>query len=350
MADQPRSNPPPPSSSLVPPEINLETRGTVTAGATLDYGSLAANFRHSGWRRNRDLVHASLRRTMQSTSRITAFQTCGDTAFIYRTKEPPHEYRLGGSGCKDRFCVPCARDRSFVLKTNVLKALVGKETRFITLTLAQTGEPLADMLQHLYKSFSKLRNRKAWRRHVFGGCAFLELHYERHTGEWNVHLHCVCSGRYWAQRDLSKEWRTVTKTSFITDIRFVEDDQRVARYVTKYVSKPFKENFINDADCLDEAVRATKGRRFCVTFGDWRGIKLSETPNDRDWEALGEFHDVVTRAVNGEADCLEAVRQVCGDDADNIMARERSARPPPPTDPPPPDQLTFSWPAVQFLT
>ena len=334
------------SSSLEPPETKPETAAITSWGDSPADVELAERFRHSGWKRNRTLIYASLRRTMQTVSRITNFSSCGFCAFVYRTVQPPHRFRLGGSSCRDRFCIPCAIDRSRCLATNVLKALQDKPTRFLTLTLKQNTSSLADQLSRLYDCFQRLRSRSWWKHHVVGGCAFLEMKWSQRNDSWNVHLHCIVHGQYMPQREISSLWYKITGDSMIADVRFVHDPNRIGRYVTKYVSKPFNDTFVNRKPLLDEVITATRGRRLCLTFGTWRGIRLTESPNEGDWIALGTFHDVVSRALQGDRECIEAVYEICGEQAETILAAVQEARPPPDRKGDAKPQMTFAWTAM----
>lgn len=328
------------------PETKPQTAHNALAGVLIDDGQLAMTFRHSGWRRKRSMIYASLKRTRQSRSRIENFGQCGATAYVYRAADNPDLFRLGGSSCRDRFCIPCSIDRSRCLATNVLNTLGKRPARFITLTLKQTDAHLRDVLDKLYDSFRRLRARGFWKQRVKGGCAFIEILYSAKNDAWNVHLHAIVHGRYIPKRDLSHEWHEVTKDSYIVKVKYVEDNTTVGRYVTKYVSKPFNDTFLNRTPYLDTVVNTMVGRRLCITFGDWRGIKLTESPNEHDWISLGTFHDVVTRAVLGDQECLDAIKLICGENADTILQAVQNARPPPP----PPrfihTQLTFVWPMI----
>lgn len=332
--------------SLDRPELSVDPTSNAPPGDYPDDANLAETFRHSGWRRNRRLIHESLKRTYQSRSRIDNFADCGVHAYVYKTVDQPISYRLGGSSCRDRFCVPCSIDRSRCLATNVLNELKDKPTRFVTLTLKQTNQRVGDVLDRLTACFRRLRSRKWWNRHVLGGCGFIEIKWSNKTQDWNVHLHLIVHGEYMPQAELSRQWYAITGDSHIVDIRFVKDNHRVGRYVTKYVSKPFNDTFANRPELLDCVVRATQGKRLCLTFGDWRGLKLTESPNEHDWISLGTFHDVVSRAVDGDRECLEAVREICKSNADAIMAAVKKARPPPTDKPPTDTQLFFQWPAI----
>ena len=311
-----------------------------------DNAELASRFRHNGWRRRRQQIFESLKRTRQSRSRVANFADCGATAYVYRATDDPTVFRLGGSSCRDRFCIPCAIDRSRCLATNVLNALGKRPARFVTLTLRQTDKHLNDVLDKLYDSFRRLRARSFWKQRVVGGCAFIEVLYSADNDAWNVHLHIVIHGRFLPKHELSREWHKVTGDSFIVKVKLVENDQAVGRYVVKYVSKPFNDTFMNRKPYLDTVIATMVGRRLCVTFGDWRGIQLTESPNEREWISLGTFHDVVSRAVDNDRECLRAIQTICGDRTHEVLDEVHRARPPPTETPIRCDQLTFGWPAT----
>lgn len=334
------------STSVHPPELKSELPADVDGGAALKPTELAQTFRHSGWARHRQLIFDALHRTRQSHTRRDAFRTCGAHAFIYRSLEPPYRYRLAGSSCHDKFCVPCARDRSRCMATNVLNHVAGQTARFITLTLKHSAAPLAQQLARLQRCFASLRGTKTWKQHVTGGAAFIEAKWIPHTESWHPHFHVICQGTYFPQDALKAAWWRITGDSHITDVRFVQDDKKIAGYVTKYASKPANASFIGRPDQLDEVIAAFRGRRLCHTFGTWRGLRLTETPGREDWVSLGSLHDVARQAIDGDAESAAAIAGICGDRADDVLAIARTARPPPTTEPPTDRQLFFVWPAI----
>lgn len=330
------------------PETKPENPLYAYPGVVGEQEQLASRFRHNGWQHNRELIYESLHRTAQSKSRIEAFADCGATAYVYRAADDPTKFRLGGSSCRDRFCVPCAIDRSRCLATNVLRTLGKRPARFVTLTLRQTDAHLRDILDRLYDSFRKLRARAFWKQRVKGGAAFVEIKYSATNDAWNVHLHIIVHGRFIPKRDLSREWHKITADSFIVDVRLIESEEKIARYVVKYCATTSNNTFLNRKDYLDTVMIVMVGRRLCLTFGDWRGIKLTESPNETDWISLGSFHEVVSKAAHGDRESLAAIHAICRDKAIELIDAVAKARPPPPTKPPPPAQLTFAWPAINF--
>jgi hypothetical protein len=333
-------------SSVHPPELKSDSHEISAGGEPPDPADLAETFRHSGWRRRRRQIYEALYRTEQPRTRTSAFATCGSNAFVFQSVDPPYRYRLAGSSCHDKFCTPCARDRSRCIATNVINHLGGVPTRFITLTLKHSSDPLRQQVARLQRCFARLRGTKAWRNHVVGGAAFVEVKWIESSQQWHPHFHVICQGRYFPQPALKAAWFRITGDSHITHIRFVEDERKVSQYVVKYASKPTNDTFAGRPDRLDEVILAFRGRRLCHTFGTWRGLKLTESPSAKDWISIGSLHSVATDALNGDGLAADAIQQICGDDAARILEIVADARPPPVEVPPVDRQLTFAWPSI----
>ncbi len=314
---------------LEPPETKPKPLEALPGGGIPGETTVAETFRHSGWAHNRALVYSALKRTMQTVSRIVNFASCGTYAYVFQSLKAPYDYRLGGSSCKDRFCVPCAKDRSRVIATNVLDALQNKPVRFLTLTLKTNDGPLSTQIDRLYSCFTALRNRRFWRKRVYGGCAFTEVKWSTASKGWNVHIHCLLHGLYLPKSDIWRAWHKITGDSMIVDIKLVKDEKAIGRYITKYVSKPIDNSFLNRTELFDELLTSMLGRRLCITFGDWRGIKLTASPEPGNWINIGSFHDVLQSAYDGDVEALAAIRQICGAMTDELLRAAQLARPPP---------------------
>jgi hypothetical protein len=307
----------------------------------LETDSPSITFRHTGWANTRQRVYDALSSTGQSSNRITAFSECGKHAYVYQSVEEPDMYTLGGSTCHDRFCLPCARERSRVIATNVKDKLESERARFLTLTLKSSTESLAELLAKLSTDFASLRRTKLWRNKVTGGVAFIEVKWLERTERWHVHLHCLIQGRYVPHHELSQTWLRITRTSHIIDITIASDNAHVTHYITKYASKPLDQTVVHEPDRLAEAVLAMKGKRLCMTFGSWRGYKLTEPPESGTWVQLGTLDEMITRAGAGEPTAIEALE---------ALRIEYVLSPRPPPSPPVPaassltsDQQTFSF-------
>ena len=312
-----QASPRPLFTHVPPPETNVQSHLTPLQTGVWDHAQLpghplqsqdpATNFRHSGWKRDRERVYDALRRTAQPCARIHDFAQCGKHAYVFQSVEDPDLYTLGGSTCHDRFCLPCARERSRVIATNVKDKLESERARFLTLTLRSTTESLTDLLAKLSQDFAALRRSKLWRNKVTGGVAFIEVKWIASTTRWHVHLHSLVQGRYIPDGELAKTWLRITGTSHVVDIRVASDNAHVTHYITKYASKPLDHTVVLEPDRLDEAVLAMKGKRLCMTFGSWRGYKLTDPPESGTWIQLGTLSEILTRAEAGEERAIEAL-------------------------------------------
>lgn len=259
-------------------------------------------FRHSGWAKDRRRVYDALRACGTAGNRLRSFAGCGRHAFIYECVERPGEFSIGGSACHDRFCMPCSRERSRVIATNVLEQIGDRQARFITLTLKSTSEPLTVLLARLTDSFTRLRRTKLWRNKVVGGVAFIEVTWACRSASWHPHFHCLVQGRYLPRKELSQAWHKITGDSYITDIRFARDNSHVTHYITKYATKTLDHSVTIDPANLREAVVALKGKRLCLTFGTWRGLCLTKRIEDGTWIQLGSLAEFIRRASSGDSE------------------------------------------------
>lgn len=289
----------------------------------------AERFRHSGWQRTRNLVRGALFRTNQSTSRILNWDNCGDQAYVLENANRPGEYKIAGSNCHDRFCVPCSRLRSQCICNSLNDAIGSCVVRFITLTLKHRVEPLSQTLDRLYESFSKLRRHKLWKKLVDGGAAFVEVKWSERSQEWHPHLHILVVGRFLPHDRLRAAWYAVTGDSLIVDIRLARNKGDVTHYVTKYVTKVLSSSFVNRPALLDESMTAMRGRKLCLTFGSWRGILLTKDDDGCEWVNVGSLNDWFTRAISGDQEAAILCHDLAPDLLRDEVAREAARAPPP---------------------
>lgn len=323
------------------PERELRNDLYVAGQSIQNAEGLSTCFRHSGWRHDRALVCQAMMRTERPSARISNFKDCGSQAYVLRNIENPKVYRVAGSACHDRFCLPCGNDRAHAIAMNVIDQIDGKTIRFLTLTLRATAEPLEFLLDKLYASFQALRRRAFWKKRVTGGVAFLEVKWTVKTQHWHPHFHILIEGQFMPFQKLRALWHEITEDSFIIDIKLVRDARHAAEYVTKYASKPFNSTFVNRSDRLDEAMIALHGRKLAVTFGSWRGVILAAVVSEGTWESVASLDTIITRAAHGEAEALAIMRSLTDADLSHIYAR---APPMPPVILPPPSPDTqLDW-------
>jgi hypothetical protein len=284
---------------------------------------VAESFRHSGWHRDRVRVYKAMQDAAVPAARLNRFANCGDTYHVLRSTEDPSKHRLAAHACHDRFCKVCGGERSRLIARNTRDYLKGAPSRFITLTLRNDGRPLADLLKHLYASFTALRKTKLWKTTQTGGVAFLEVKRSPKTGLWHPHLHVLSQGKYIDQPKLSTAWKAVTGDSHIVDIRLVRDEASAVTYVTKYASKPMDGTVTDEPAHLIEALHALKGVHTVLTFGKWRGMPLHAKPEEGKWERVCTLSELAVKAVNGDAEALALLKQLTGDHAPHWLTAAR---------------------------
>lgn len=176
--------------------------------------------------------------------------------------------------CGLRFCSVCSRSAaarahariSFIC--NNMKKAKNERWKLITLTLISQSE-LAPQIDHLIKSFRRLRARKMWTEAIQGGIYVLEI--TRSIRGWHAHLHVLCIGKFIPQHHLSRVWQSISG-SRIVDIRQVKPGAAIS-YVTHYLTK-FD---LSSADLID-AEAAVRNRRLWSPFGSAHDLNLQYKP------------------------------------------------------------------------
>ena len=279
----------------------------------LDEASWAIKFRHSGWMPIRRKIFDALRRTGQTESRISSFSACGVEAWLQVNNADPKKFRVKAGFCHDRLCTPCANTRAWRLRTASDANDREQGPHLHHAHVVRQGEGLSGLLDRLYKHFRALRQHPTWSETVKGGAAFLEIKWSDKAQRWHPHLHILCEAKYLPQQDLCDAWRSITKDSYIVDIRRVKDAEVSASYVTKYASKPLNMSFVHSAKLLDEAVVALKGRRLCLCFGTWFGTPLDfdddvELCDDLDdaagWTNVLPLETLMERAADADPEAI----------------------------------------------
>lgn len=190
------------------------------------------------------------------------------------------------------------------MSRNLLAFLDHRPVRFLTLTLKSSHDPLSQQIDRLYLCFNKLRRTRIWRTKTNGGVAFLEITWNETRQSWHPHLHLITEGHFIPQNLLSKTWLATTGDSFIVDIRAVRDHAEIVRYVLKYVAKPLPAPILRHTNRCCEAIVALNGRRAALTFGSWRGLKLTEKTDSTVWLPLAPLTYYRTAATAGDPDAI----------------------------------------------
>jgi hypothetical protein len=187
--------------------------------------------------------------------------------------------------CENRFlCRTCRGiwiEETAPLLLRVIGAMRGP-LRFVTLTL-RNDRDLDQAVHRIRKAFTRLRHRRFWSSRVSSAAYAIETTYNRDTGEWHVHLHLVCEGRFIPQAELSAEWLAVTGDSYIVDVRAVTSPREGVKELVKYTLK--------DAGVpprqLQEAAAVLHGRRLVGVvgrlYGVWNEQKQAAQGHNEPW-------------------------------------------------------------------
>ncbi len=256
-------------------------------------------------------VRSALQSVFPDSKRLARFDACGDAAWVFQSVKDPSRLKVCSDTCRDRWCRACQRDRSRIIATNLRARLEGIPVRLVTLTLKHRYAPLRHQVDRLLDCFRTLRQKPLWADSIDGGVAFIEVTYNPETNRWHPHLHILCVGRWIAQSTLSSTWDQITGGSFVVDIRAVRDLDQVASYVVKYATKPMNAALYRHPGKLLEAIRALQSRHLCLTFGSFRGWRLTHQDTDLDWVNLGSLESFQVRALYGDLEAcavLHALR------------------------------------------
>jgi hypothetical protein len=157
---------------------------------------------------------------------------------------------------------------------------------FITLTVRNNFDSLADNHKRFREAFRRLRRQSRWSHKIRGGIASFEVAGTECSG-WHYHAHILAFRRaYYDQADLTDDWQQATfGEGYIVDIREVNDVNEATQEVLKYVFKPADLNEWSPA--MVREFMQMKGARFSSVFGNLYGVKVQEE-TDTDAEADAE--------------------------------------------------------------
>lgn len=258
------------------------------------------SFRHSGWAGRRAAVLSALTSARVGRAALCRFRECGSGCRVEHSPETG-DWRLSAYYCHSRWCVPCARARSRSIAA-VLSGLMGdRVSRNITLTLKHSHAPLSEQIDHLVRSFAKLRRHKFWLSAVRAGAYFVELKRSACGQFWHPHIHIVIQGYRVDVAELREAWRTATGGSYVVWIERAREKNATVSYAAKYAAKGVDNSCFAHPDWLVECVRALHGRRLCGTFGEWRGVELEGGDSGpSDWRHVTSLTRLVRAARDGE--------------------------------------------------
>lgn len=208
------------------------------------------------------------------------------------------DVKIMTDSCRERWCPMCAAQKASFTRTSVQGWIESLDSpRFLTLTLKHCEEPLLPQIEFLQDAFRRLRMRIWWKRRVFGGVWFLQVHRSEEDGCWHPHLHILLDGKYMEEGKLSDLWDVITWGSTIVYITQIHNPEDSARYVARYSARPARFAKMVLADRV-EMITAMKGKRLSGTFGTAKCITLTppKIKSDNDWLMIGHYDTLVRDA------------------------------------------------------
>jgi len=142
--------------------------------------------------------------------------------------------------CSSKSCSVCTDIRRWRIRERIQYALTGLPSgqvlrwRHVVLTVKNSPD-LANRLDHLVKSFRKLRHRAVWKSSQYGGFYVIEI--TEGVDGWHPHLHIVSYGHYVPWRKLLAAWCRVTGDSRHIQVSTIRDGANIAYYISKYITK-----------------------------------------------------------------------------------------------------------------
>ena len=260
-----------------------------------------------------------------SEKNLELITNCGSFLEFWTTETQDKSRLTKANYCKNRFCPMCAWRKSLKdsLRNRIILEHLGFELNdpyrflFLTLTIPNVrGDELDNSIKHLYESFKRLQQRKAFKDLSQGTIRKLEVTYQSHefvTKEnlkkykksglkigdklssydtYHPHLHVLIavnrsyftdSKIYLSQKEWLKMWQETTKDNTITqvDVKAVKElskvndmiaSDKVFKELSKYTAKD-KDYLANGEDVFDCFYRSLKGKRIINYSGVFKTAK-----------------------------------------------------------------------------
>lgn len=344
----PIETPPVPSSSVHPPETSVLPHPGLTLQPpprvycegfdSRPATTLEQSHRHSGWAWRRWKVWQAMERACVSAKRRDHFATCGAQLTLCKRGD---ELCLSCFCCHDRFCEVCQEARRRHVASNIEHRCIeaGDNVRFFTFTLRHSDTPLADQVKRLRHCLRLLHRRPWWQQHAKGGYDCIECKPAKNGHGWHVHAHCLVEGEWTDQRELSRVWHAITGDSTIVDVERKGTIEAMARYATKYATKPLHHEVYTSAVLLDEALIALKGMRLTQAWGTWHDVEKDEDQPTQPLEEIGSIARLIDASLDGDPGARLWLQLACcrwPSLESQVPTAAIAALPPP--DPHPPDE------------
>lgn len=276
----------------------VEVLADDTSKGATQRGHFPKRLERYGQAKNRTLAIADYIREHRPVHGKLAGQLneCGNY-LVFRDYYTVGEIRLSKACfCKKHLLCPlCAIRRGskllsrYIDRWNAVKAANGRLEPYLITFTVKDGENLSERFKHLQSSIQKYHKRRHRKNSACeasksaGSVWSYEIKRGRNSGEWHPHVHCIwlCESPP-DQAAVSSEWHSITKDSYIVDVRPISQDDTVSGFleVFKYAVK-FSDQPESDTWHCYETLR---GKRLIGSLGQFYGIPepddLADDPLD----------------------------------------------------------------------
>ena len=173
---------------------------------------------------------------------------------------------LGGS--KDRTCPACSMELYQYFDERYVSGLSKyHDLKHVVLTWKPVRKQDPKIVRSMGTALRKLLHQKWYSKHWHGLLAVIECK-KTPYGWFYYHLHCIVSGEYRAQKDLSLDWRAVSGFPIVWIRRIWRTAEKAIRYVLKYIMKGFHFKKLKDVADFKASMR---GVRYVRSYGEFYG-------------------------------------------------------------------------------
>lgn len=183
--------------------------------------------------------------------------------------------------CGDRLCGVCKEKNYYRLLRHylpVIRKISPYRLQQITLTHKNFFNLTKSRVRAIVRDLIRLRKTDFFKKRVKGGLAVVECKHKNDRVGWNIHIHILVDSLFIPVRELSTVWYSITKHSFIVDVRNEGNSQKSVYHLLKYFLKvPIIQGIDIESLKLDFN-NAFFGSRNLISFGSLYNQSDDEFP------------------------------------------------------------------------
>lgn len=174
--------------------------------------------------------------------------------------------------CNDKTCEPCQRrkaQQNFMKmkhQARDVKTPPGYNWKHVVLTQLVSRD-IRHGAREITRKFTRMRHRKMWKEHVFGGYYTVEAKRSSRCEAWHVHIHAVVLSRKFSYSKMIALWGKVNKAKFanlhVSELHKSNKTGNILSYICGYLTKKAQ----IPPELEEEYKEGLKGIRLISAFG-----------------------------------------------------------------------------------